>query len=69
MPHRWPVPVSQEERPVRGPGAMRQVLRVQRRRGHDETVSGRTRLRPAEQEGEQMRSAVQRGLRRAHRTP
>lgn len=30
--------MPQEERPVRGPGAMRQILRVQRRRGHDETV-------------------------------
>lgn len=61
--------MSQEKRPVRGSGAMRQILRVQRRRGHGETVSGRFGVRPAKPESEQMRSAVQRGLRRTYRTP
>jgi len=68
-PRRWAVPMPQEERPVRGPGAMRQVLRVQRRRGHDETVPWRVSVRPTEQEDQQMRPAVQRGLRRKIRTP
>lgn len=46
--------MSQKERPVRGSGAMRQILRMQRRRGDGETVPGRTSVRPVEQKNKQV---------------
>jgi len=69
VPRRSTIPVSEKERPIRGPGTMRQILRVQGWRADGETVPGRIGVRPAEQKGEQMRPAVQRGLRRPYRAP
>jgi len=46
---------------------MRQVLRMHRRRGKGEAVSGWSRVRSFESQGQQMRPCLQRRLRRPSR--
>jgi len=52
--------LPEQGRPIRGQQAMRQVLRMHRWRGNGEAMSGRSRVRSLESQGQQVRPRLQR---------